>query len=311
MPRIALLSLLLVSLSSLASGKDNQGPLVGRWDIVVHEQGFDFPSWLEIVPSGRDLYVGRFVAAFGSARPISQIMVNGAEFSFEIPAQWEQLNTAQWMKGKIDGDKIRGTTLAYTGNTVSFDGVRAPAPKYNAHPKWGKPIALFDSKTLKGWTTIPKDKKSQWTVRNGLLSNIASGANLVSERKFKDFKIEVEFRYPEDSNSGIYLRGRYEVQIESDKVKPPKHEMTGGIYGFFPPKVDASKMPGEWQRYEITLVDRFVTVNLNGVTVISEQEIPGITGGALDSNEAEPGPVLIQGDHGPIEFRKFVVTPAI
>ena len=85
----------------------------------------------------------------------------------------------------------------------------------------------------------------------------------------------------------------------------------GSIYGFIEPSVYAAKKPGEWQTYEITLVGRNVTIVHNGIEVVSNRPIPGTTGGSLNSDEGAPGPIMIQGDHGPIEFRKFVITPAV
>jgi len=146
-------------------------------------------------------------------------------------------------------------------------------------------------------------------MADGVLVNPEKGGNLITNQKFDDFKLSVEFRYPEGSNSGIYLRGRYELQIEDSDGRADDVSI-GGIYGFIAPAVNAAREPGEWQTFEITLVGRHVTVVHNGIEVIYNRPIPGITGGSLSSNEGEPGPIMIQGDHGPIEFRKFVVTPA-
>ena len=139
--------------------------------------------------------------------------------------------------------------------------------------------------------------------------NADSGADLVTERKFTDFKLQAEFRYPAGSNSGIYLRGRYEVQIEDNYGQEPDSLKIGGVYGFLTPSVNAAKKPGEWQAVDVTLVGRVVTVVLNGERIIDRQTIPGVTGGALDSDEGSPGPILLQGDHGPIDFRKVILTP--
>ena len=132
----------------------------------------------------------------------------------------------------------------------------------------------------------------------------------MSDKLFTDFKLHIEFRYPKGSNSGVYLRGRYEVQIEDHKGVEPWYDKFSGVYGFIAPTEMTAKDPGEWQSYDITLVGRMVTVVANGVTVICNQEIPGITGGAINSREGEPGPLMIQGDHGPIAFRNIVLTPA-
>ena len=84
--------------------------------------------------------------------------------------------------------------------------------------------------------------------------------------------------------------------------------MISAVYGFLPPNAPASRGPGEWQTYDIPLVGRLVTVVFNGQTVICRSEIPGITGGALDSKEGEPGPIYLQGDHGPIEYRNITIA---
>ena len=152
--------------------------------------------------------------------------------------------------------------------------------------------------------------ENQWVVENGVLRSPKSGSNLVSEQKFTDFKLHIEFRCPKGSNSGVYLRGRYEVQIEDSYGKEPQKDYMGAVYGFIKPLVMAAKPAGEWQTYDITLVGRVITVVANGKTIICNQEIPGITGGALDSQEGQPGPLMIQGDHGPIEYRNIVLTPA-
>jgi hypothetical protein len=137
-----------------------------------------------------------------------------------------------------------------------------------------------------------------------------SGSNIITDGRYSDFKLHIEFRYPKGSNSGVYLRGRYEVQIEDLEGAEPPNDVIGGVYGFLAPSEQVVKGPGEWQTYDITLVGRLVTVVFNGKTVICNAEIPGITGGALDSREGEPGPIYLQGDHGPIEFRNIMITPA-
>jgi hypothetical protein len=181
--------------------------------------------------------------------------------------------------------------------------------KRTGTPTWGDPIELFDGKSMTGWKSRSKSGHG-WTVRDGLLVNANPGTDILTTDKFEGFQLHAEFRYPKGSNSGIYLRGRYEVQIEDNFGDEPDSHKIGGIYGFLTPSVNAAKRPGEWQTMDITLVGRVVTVVFNGERIIDRQTIPGITGGALDSNEGEPGPILLQGDHGPIEFRKITLKPA-
>jgi hypothetical protein len=198
--------------------------------------------------------------------------------------------------------------MIYTdGKKFEWTGVRAPLLKRNAATVWDKPIKLFSGTDLKGWHALGDN---QWLAEGGILRSPKSGSNLVTDKTFTDFKLHIEFKYPAGSNSGVYLRGRYEVQIEDSKGMEPLPDLFSAIYGFLPPNEMVAKAAGEWQSYDITLVGRLVTVVANGKTVISNQIIPGITGGAINSSEGEPGPILIQGDHGPIEFRNIILTPA-
>lgn len=281
--------------------------LIGRWDITVDENGKPAPSWLEVKLSGTHTLVGYFVGTSGSARPVAKVNFDNGKFSFTIPPQWEAGNQDFVIEGEITGSGIQGTIVTSEGQKYNWKGVRAPYLTRTKAPVWGKPIELFNGKDLTGWKALGNN---QWEVINGVLTSAKSGANLVSNEKFTDFKLRVEFRYQKGSNSGVYLRGRYEVQIEdSPKDAHPSNILFGGVYGFLTPSEIAALGPDQWQSFDITLIGRKVTVVANGKTIISNQEIPGITGGAIDSNEGEPGPILIQGDHGPIEFRKIVITP--
>jgi hypothetical protein len=192
--------------------------------------------------------------------------------------------------------------------TLNWQGSRAPRLARAHAPVWTAPIRLLNQNDLNGWQ--PMGSSNQWVVRNGVLSSPRSGVNLRTSRTFGDFKLHIEFRYPRESNSGVYLRGRHEVQIEDDYGREPDSHRFSGVYGFISPSEIAAKPAGQWQTYDITLVGRMLTVVANGKTVICNQEIPGITGGALDSNEGAPGPLYLQGDHGPIEYRNIVITPA-
>jgi hypothetical protein len=106
------------------------------------------------------------------------------------------------------------------------------------------------------------------------------------------------------------LRGRYEVQVEYEKAgENDKFHGMGSIYGFLAPAVEIAKRPGEWESYDVTLVGRTVTVVRDGQTTIDHKEIPGITGGAIDSREGGPGPLYIQGDHtGGMKYRNITIS---
>jgi hypothetical protein len=312
--RLVALSFLLAALVLPVRGDDppkKQSPaIVGRWDLVVKGERGDYPSWLEVRKSGYRTLVGSLVGQFGSARPIGRVEFVDGTVRFAVPPQWEQRKDDLAFEGRLDGDTLRGETTDDHGKRVSWTGRRAPSLHREQAPRWGQPIELFNGKDLDGWKPRPPLEKTGWAVRDGLLVNAKPGTDLVSTRTFNDFRVQAEFRYPKKSNSGIYLRGRYEVQIEDNFGEEPSVHGIGGVYGFLIPRINAAKKPGEWQTLDITLVGRTVTVVFNGETVIDRQTIPGITGGALDSDEAAPGPLMIQGDHGPIEFRKVTLTPA-
>lgn len=280
--------------------------LEGRWDITINQAGKEVPSWLEVRHSGLHTLIGYFVGSSGSARPISKINFTNGKMSFSIPPQWETGNDVS-VEGSLNGDNLAGTIIVPDGKTYNWTAVRAPSLRQAKQPVWGEPVRLFNNKNIQGWQAMGPN---QWVVENSILRSPKSGSNLVTTQKFNDFKLHIEFRYAKGSNSGVYLRGRYEVQIADSKGLEPLKGELGAVYGFITPSEMVAKEPGEWQSYDITLVGRMVTVVGNGKTIICSQEIPGITGGALDSKEGEPGPLLLQGDHGPIEYRNIVITPA-
>ena len=288
-------------------GEPGPDLIIGRWDITVHQPGREVPSWLEVQHSGSRTLVGRFVGGGGSARPISRVNFSAGKISFSIPPQWERDDRDLSVEGSLQGDSLTGTMIVPDGKKYSWTGVRAPSLRREAAPIWGDPVVLFDGADLKGWHALGEN---QWVAAAGVLSSPHSGANLATDAVFTDFKLHIEFRLPAGSNSGVYLRGRYELQIEDGKGAEPPNNQLGAIYGFLAPNEMVGKDAGEWQSYDVTLVGRLVTVVFNGKTVICNQEIPGITGGALNSREGEPGPIFLQGDHGPIEFRNIEITPA-
>lgn len=283
--------------------------VIGRWDITIEKDGKSLPSWLEVQKSGTHTLIGRFTYAFGSARPIAEVKPNEGKYSFSIPPQWEEGKRNMDFEFEVAGNTLKGTMVYTDGKTYAFTGVRAPLLIRTKAPVWGQPVKLFNGKDTKGWHT---DGKNQWTVENGILRSLKSGANLITDKTFNDFKLHIEFRYKQGSNSGIYLRGRYEIQVIDTKSGEPEpiNNQFSSVYGFLPPNKMMAKNPGEWQTYDITLVGRLVTIVANGTMVICNQEIPGLTGGAINSKEGEPGPLLIQGDHGPIDYRNIIITPA-
>ena len=280
--------------------------IIGRWDITVQGANGPHPSWLEVTLSGNSTLVGRFVSKDGSARPVAKVdYAADGTYRFEIPPQWEQGAGNLTFEARLDDGKLAGVITQPNGTRAPFTGVRAPELRH-PEPAWGKPVAIFNGKDLEGWEAM--GPTNQWTVVNGILTNPVHGVNLRTKATYTDFKLHVEFRVPPKGNSGLYLRGRHEVQVEDSKGLPKDSHHEGGVYGFLTPNEDAAGAPGEWQTYDITLVGRLITVTLNGKTVIRDQEIPGPTGGAIDSNEGEPGPLYLQGDHTAIEYRTIVMT---
>jgi hypothetical protein len=283
-------------------------PIIGRWDLTVHTAGGDRSSWLEVRHSGVQTLIGQFVGTSGSARPISKVEFKDGEFRFTIPPQWDRVDGDLVVVGRIDGDRLKGTMKLADRAPDEWTGVRAPSLRRDADPQWATPVPLFTGRDLAGWHAMGAN--NEWEATGGVLHNRKSGANLVTDRTFDDFKLHVEFNYPKGSNSGVYLRGRYEVQIadiEGDDTGGLG--VLGAVYGFLSPNQHAARKAGEWQTFDVTLVGRLVSVVLNGKRIICEQEIPGITGAALDSKEGEPGPLLLQGDHGPIDYRNIMLTP--
>lgn len=301
---------------------ESDSELIGKWDltIIMEEDQLEnlgifrhglmasdgFPGWLQVKLSGFSTLVGYYVGYEGSARPIAEIKYNAKKdkYHFTIPPQWMDIDDI-YFEFSLKDNRLTGYK-ELDGNKLKFTGVRAPSLERAEAPVWGNPVNLL-TRNMDRWI-IPANNKFEMV--DGVMVNKEKGGNLVTNQKFDDFKLSIEFRYPEGSNSGIYLRGRHELQIEDSKGRADDVSI-GGIYGFIAPSVNAANAPGEWQSFEITLVGRHVTVVLNGVEVISNRPIPGITGGSLDSNEGEPGPIMIQGDHGPVEFRKFVITPSV
>ena len=303
-----LFTLALIFLQVDLGGQDLKKGLIGKWNLKIKKDNTQLPSWLEVYKSGNGTLVGRFVYAFGSARPIGEIKIINERFKFSIPPQWEGGTKDMKVVGRVTKNGIAGKMTCVDGKPYTFRGRRARKLKYEKNTMWGTPVALFNGKNLQGWKV--KGNK-QWQVNKGILKNNASGGNVICKQKFKNFKLHAEFRYPKGSTIGIYLRGRYEVQIEDNFGKEPSSTLFGGIYGFLSPNEMVAKKPGQWQEYDITLIGRRVTVIANGKAIIVDQVIPGITGGALDNNEAQAGPIFIQGDHGPIEFRNITITPAL
>ncbi len=180
-------------------------------------------------------------------------------------------------------------------------------------PGW---VALYGD-DLSGWKSLPADRPNSWQVVDGVLTNKPgehAGTNIYTEQRFGDFELYFEYRVPANNNSGVFLRGLYEMQIVDDHGLPvdqPKDWGNGGIWGTKAPARNVSKPAGEWQSAAVRMVGSEVTIILNGEKIIDAFPIPKPTHvyAGLDAKEGEPGPLLLQGDHGQIEFRHLMFRP--
>jgi hypothetical protein len=283
-------------------------PVLGRWDLTVAGPDSPYPSWLEVRLRTEWQLMAQLVGQFGSARHATAVSYENDELKITVPTQYESGQHDLLFTGSLDGDGLSGRVRMGDGTLQDWRAERAPSLERAGISAWGDPVVMIGD-DLEGWR--PRDGRYPgcWSVNDGVLKATPPCVDIVSEARFDNFRLQLEFRYPPGSNSGVYLRGRYEVQIQDDIGKALDPLRLGGIYGFMAPELDAAKPANEWQTYDILLVGRRVTVTLNGTEVLSNRVIPGITGGALDSEEGRSGPLMLQGDHGPIEYRNVVITP--
>jgi hypothetical protein len=278
-------------------------PFLGRWDLTMKAPTEEYPSWLEVQQADGALQV-RIQGRRGSVQPLPEVSLSDGVLKFSY-------SKYHWaFEARRVADKLSGTAVGPDGVTMSWVGVRAPALERTKAIRWGRPIQLFNGRDLTGWK-MDQAGPPVWTVQDGALVSPGHGPELIYDGKFTDFKLHIEFNCAENSNSGVFLRGRYEVQVENDSAKQGPSHHTGGVYGYLAASPEQPRTTGEWQSFDITLVGRKITVVQNGTTVIDDKEIPGITGGALDSHEAQPGPIYLQGSEpGHVSFRNIVLTPA-
>jgi len=285
-------------------------PFLGRWDLTLKAPDREYPSWLEVTEEQGQLKA-QMVGRWGNARPLPKVEIVAEELTFVSPKEAEDRKDDMVFEAKLVGSRLVGKTTGPDGTPWPWTGERAPALKRAGTPKWGRPVTLFNGKDLSGWKP-DKENANAWKVENGTLVSPGHGPELIATRPFGDFKLHIEFNIGKGANSGVYLRGRYEVQVEDDSIQAPPSHHTGGVYGFIAPSPEMPRKPGEWQSYDITLVGRTITVVQNGTTIIHQQEVPGITGGALNSHEGQPGPLYLQGsENGQVAYRNIVLTPVV
>jgi hypothetical protein len=284
-------------------------PYAGRWDLTVETPSGTYPSWMEV--SSRDgvvtvVVVGREGGLHGSDNvrldvvPVTTVpglnesaVVMGdktvaSELSFTTLEAFGRNIPVRWTIDSA-GNRITGLQKRGDGVQGRISGERAPLLKRKVPAHWTAPEPLFPGK--------------------GPIE-LHAGASLASERKLDDFKLHIEVNCPKGGIGGILLRGRYRLQLSYEQ--PPPEDQThgmGALYGFLAPGGNLPATPGEWESFDITLAGRMLTVARNGTIVIENKQIPGITGGALDSHEGQPGPVCLIGESPePVKFRNITVS---
>lgn len=325
---ILLTGLLISSLPSFA-----QSPLKaleGTWALTLPNNGFSDAGWMEI-KNENDYVYASVLWYSGSVTPVDHAYLyeDGmilTQTGNRKTADGKELAVTSWYSVSVDNGKLKGIRVdpqvdGMGVKQTEFSGVRLPAdpPKPDLSAlKFGEPINLLDNNSLKGWKIIGEDRANGWSVSNGILVNdpvqpdhdkhIRYG-NLRTEQEFEDFNLKLEVNIPAENNSGIYLRGIYEIQVFDSYGKELDSHNMGALYSRIKPTMAAEKPAGEWQTLDITLVDRHLTVILNDKKIIDNQPVRGCTGGALTSNEFKPGPIYLQGDHGKVMYRNIVLTP--
>jgi hypothetical protein len=300
--------------AAMAAGSDSA--FNGRWNITVPNEPRARAWWLEVTGAGTPAIAGKFVGAPGGQLdviPTISVASGNLEFVFERRYGRGSPNKGLYRARIVDG-KLQGTfeVDGMPERKLTFTGVRAPEIREKDDGSWkpGKPVELVNGKNLSGWHSRLPDREIGWSVREGVLNNGTPPVpDLVTDGTFWNFALHVEYRIGKGSNSGIGLRGRYEVQIYDDHGKNLSLHGNGAVYSRILPSMNASRAPGEWQTLDIRLVGREVTVVLNDRKIIDRREIEGLTAMATDANEDRPGPIILQGDHGPVEFRKITLTP--
>ena len=311
MIRIGLLCLCLCSVSLAVNADFN-----GRWVIEPDGDGPGRVAWLEVMGAGTGEISGMAVGlqSGGGMDPIAGAEIVEGELRFHVERSGgkgaKRKVEISETRARLEGGELRGVTIR-NGEKMLWTGRPAPEISDRDDGSWSeaKPVVLLDGQDLSAWTTLHPGRDGEWSVEDGVLVNSKGADELVTKQKFWNFRLHVEFKVGEHSNSGVGLRGRYEVQIFDDHGEPATRFGNGSLYSRKPADVNASLPPGEWQTYDITLIGRDLTVLLNGKKIHDKVDVHGLTAMATDWREDQPGPITLQGDHGIVEFRKIVLTP--
>lgn len=296
--------------------------LTGQWSLDLPD---DEKGWLSVEAGKVEL-----LWAVGAARPVEAFELHDNVLSFEKAikrplAPKEESPVRYRITFEAEDDTLKGRMKAETGIEKTFSGKKQPPmppPPDLTKVVFGEPQNLLNGRGLSGWQASHPAKKSGWSVRDGLLCNdtpktdfsaYGEHTNLRTVAEFEDFQLHIEYRLPPETggNSGIYLRGLYEVQVTHRDSKMQGINGPGAVFGRVTPGHNAGHSAGEWDVLDLTLVNRHITVVLNGEKVIDNQPVPGCTGGALRSDVTAPGPIYLQGDHTSVQYRNIVLRPVI
>ena len=324
------LSILTAALGARAAS-DNA--FVGRWELTIPGGG---AGWLGVEEVNGDLRASLLWGG-GSVLPLDAAKMEMGKLVLtrlnksqrkDESGKSVTVTNIETILATVNGDTLALTDIKPRGKgqdaeRAEFTGRREPAmpPAPDlAKVKFGAPIRLFNGQDLTGWRLTDPTALSGWSAKDGLLVNEVSQekgkphknyGNLRTDRVFEDFNLTLETRLAKGGNSGVYLRGIYEVQVADTYGRPLDPHNMGAIYSRIKPTESAEKPAGEWQTLDITFVDRHATVILNGKKIIDNQPVLGCTGGALWSDVTRPGPIYLQGDHTGIEYRNIVLKPVV
>ncbi len=307
--------------NSIETARFQESEFIGDWSLKL-ESGT--PAWMSVKRLGDDPEVTLRLHV-GPGGPHKDVKVQDGRLTFTLRQKKKNKTVRTADIGIVDG-KLEGTIMTTSaGGVVKRDrltGKKIPSvpatPPDLSKVTFGKPITLFNGKDLTGWRPHEADKKMGWSVKDGLLVNTtpktdfsATGAyaNLDTEGIFEDFRLHIEFLIEKNRNSGIYLRGMYEAQVVDRDSRMQGLQGVGAIFGRIKPTKNASKPGGQWQTYDLTLVDRHITVVLNGEKVIDNQPVHGPTAGAVFTDPTQPGPIHLQGDHTNVKYRNIYLEP--
>jgi Domain of Unknown Function (DUF1080) len=300
--------LILLDSGSRPMAEESSRQFDGSWDLTLLGAPRNLPSWINVSHvNGKEKLI--FVGVTDHATWMKDAKIVQGVLTFVSPKGEEGFDYDTTYTLRRVGERLEGSAKN-SSRTWPIVGKRAPDLANETVAQWGQPIKLFDGRDFAGWR-FSDPANSHWKIENGDLVNTGHGAEIITLAKFDNFKLHLEFNAAPVSNSGVFLRGRYEVQIETDSASEPPSHHTGGVYGFLDPVPEQPRLANQWQTLDITFVGRTVTVIQNGIPVIQHKVIPGITGGALDSDEGAAGPIYLQGsEKGRVAYRNIVITPA-